>query len=148
MNQWVPRGFAVVHSEASGTGQSQGCPTVGDYPERMAMKFVIDWLNGRAKGFTSKTGTDEVTATAWSTGKVGMIGTSYEGTLPLAAATLVPAVVSAQTASSQWSASLSGAQEVPATTSTARGTFNATIDETAGTESGRITSLNPKTAKK
>ncbi len=87
VNQWVPRGFAVVHSEASGTGQSQGCPTVGDYPERMAMKFVIDWLNGRAKGFTSKTGTDEVTATAWSTGKVGMIGTSYEGTLPLAAAT-------------------------------------------------------------
>jgi len=87
VNQWVPRGFAVVHSEASGTGQSQGCPTVGDYPERMAMKFVIDWLNGRAKGYTTKTGMDEVKATAWSTGKVGMIGTSYEGTLPLAAAT-------------------------------------------------------------
>jgi len=29
---WVPRGFAVVHSEASGTGGSQCCPTVGDYP--------------------------------------------------------------------------------------------------------------------
>lgn len=87
VNQWVPRGFAVVHSEASGTGQSQGCPTVGDYPERMAMKFVIDWLNGRAKGYTTKTGNEEVKATAWSTGKVGMIGTSYEGTLPLAAAT-------------------------------------------------------------
>lgn len=87
INQWVPRGFAVVHSDASGTGQSQGCPTVGDYPERMAMKFVIDWLNGRAKGYTTKTGMDEVKATAWSTGKVGMIGTSYEGTLPLAAAT-------------------------------------------------------------
>jgi X-Pro dipeptidyl-peptidase len=28
-----------------------------------------------------------VSATSWSTGKVGMIGTSYEGTLPLAAAT-------------------------------------------------------------
>ena len=86
VNTWVPRGFAVVHSEASGTGRSQGCPTIGDYPERMAMKFVIDWLNGRAKGFTTPTGSEEVRAT-WSTGKVGMIGVSYEGTLPLAAAT-------------------------------------------------------------
>jgi X-Pro dipeptidyl-peptidase len=85
--QWVPRGFAVVHSEQPGTGLSQGCPTVGDYPERMAPKFVIDWLNGRAKGYTSPTGSEEISATSWSTGKVGMIGTSYEGTLPLAAAT-------------------------------------------------------------
>src|SRR5690242_20158139 len=51
------------------------------------MKFVVDWLNGRAKGFTTETGSEEVKATSWSTGKVGMIGTSYEGTLPLAAAT-------------------------------------------------------------
>src|ERR1019366_6246269 len=87
INEWVPRGFAVVHSEASGTGLSQGCPTVGDYPERAAMRFVIDWLNGRARGFTTPLGNEEVTATSWSTGKVGMIGTSYEGTLPLAAAT-------------------------------------------------------------
>lgn len=87
INEWVPRGFAVVHSEATGTGRSQGCPTVGDDPERLPMKFVIDWLNGRAKGYTTATGNEEVSATSWSTGKVGMIGTSYEGTLPLAAAT-------------------------------------------------------------
>jgi X-Pro dipeptidyl-peptidase len=87
VNTWVPRGFAVVHSEASGTGRSQGCPTVGDHPERTPMKYVIDWLNGRAKGFTTPNGTEEIRATSWSTGKVGMIGTSYEGTLPLAAAT-------------------------------------------------------------
>ena len=86
IDEWVPRGFAVVHSEAPGTGLSQGCPTVGDTPERLAPKAVIDWLNGRAKGFTTKTGKEEVKAT-WSTGKVGMIGTSYNGTLPLAAAT-------------------------------------------------------------
>lgn len=86
INEWVPRGFAVVHSEATGTGRSQGCPTVGDDPERLPMKFVIDWLNGRAKGYTTPTGNEEVKAT-WSTGKVAMIGTSYEGTLPLAAAT-------------------------------------------------------------
>ncbi|MBD0318846.1 MAG: prolyl oligopeptidase family serine peptidase, partial [Gemmatimonadetes bacterium] len=84
---WVPRGFAVVHSEAPGTGRSQGCATVGDTPERTAMKFVIDWLNGRAKGYATPDGAEEVSAMSWSTGKVGMIGTSYEGTLPLAAAT-------------------------------------------------------------
>jgi X-Pro dipeptidyl-peptidase len=87
VNEWVPRGFAVVHSEALGTGRSQGCPTVGDEPERLAMKYVIDWLNGRTKGYATPAGNEEVSATAWSTGKVGMIGTSYEGTLPLAAAT-------------------------------------------------------------
>jgi X-Pro dipeptidyl-peptidase len=84
---WVPRGFAVVHSGAPGTGRSQGCVTVGDTPERTAMKFVVDWLNGRARGYTTPTGAEQVSATRWSTGKVGMIGTSYEGTLPLAAAT-------------------------------------------------------------
>ena len=83
---WVPRGFAVVHSEAPGTGLSQGCPTVGGAPEELAPKAVIDWLNGRAKGFTTETGNDEIKA-PWTTGKVGMTGTSYEGTLPLAAAT-------------------------------------------------------------
>ena len=86
INEWVPRGFAVVHSEAPGSGLSQGCPTVGDTPERMAPKAVIDWLNGRARGYTTESGNEEVKA-SWSTGKVGMIGTSYNGTLPLAAAT-------------------------------------------------------------
>ena len=86
INEWVPRGFAVVHSEAPGTGLSQGCPTIGDTPERMAPAAVVDWLNGRAKGFTTETGNEQVSATSWSTGKVGMIGTSYNGTLPLAAA--------------------------------------------------------------
>jgi len=82
---WVPRGFAVVHSEAPGTGLSQGCATVGGDPERLAPKAVIDWLNGRAKGYTAPDGGEEVVA-SWSTGKVGMTGTSYNGTIPLAAA--------------------------------------------------------------
>lgn len=86
VNTWVPRGFAVVHSEAPGTGLSEGCPTVGSLPERLAPKAVIDWLNGRAKGYTTVDGSDTVEAT-WSTGKVGMTGTSYNGTIPLAAAT-------------------------------------------------------------
>ena len=83
---WVPRGFAVVHSQSPGTGQSQGCPTVGGVNEELAPKAVIDWLNGRARGFTTLDGDEEVEA-YWSTGKVGMTGTSYNGTLPVAAAT-------------------------------------------------------------
>jgi X-Pro dipeptidyl-peptidase len=87
VNTWVPRGFAVVHSEAPGTGLSQGCVTVGGAPEELAPKAVIDWLNGRAKGYKTIDGTEEVVATTWCTGKVGMTGTSYNGTLPVAAAT-------------------------------------------------------------
>lgn len=83
---WVPRGFAVVHSASPGTGLSQGCPTVGGTNEALAPKAVIDWLNGRAKGFTAVEGGEEVKAD-WCTGNVGMTGTSYNGTLPLAAAT-------------------------------------------------------------
>ena len=82
---WVPRGFAVVHSDAPGTGLSQGCVTIGDDPEQLAPKAVIDWLNGRAKGYRTVDGSEIVTA-RWSTGKVGMTGTSYNGTIPLAAA--------------------------------------------------------------
>ena len=83
---WIPRGYIVVHSSSPGTGLSDGAPTVGGINESLAPKAIIDWLNGRAKGFTSREGTEEVTA-FWSTGKVGMTGTSYNGTIPLAAAT-------------------------------------------------------------
>lgn len=83
---WVSRGFVVVHSCSPGTGLSEGCPTVGGENEELAPKAVVDWLCGRAKGYTSRDGDEEVKA-YWSTGKVGMTGTSYNGTLPLAAAT-------------------------------------------------------------
>lgn len=86
VNTWVPRGFAVVHSESPGTGLSTGCPSTGAANESLAPKAVIDWLNGRARGFTSLEGDEEVTAD-WSTGKVGMTGTSYNGTLPIGVAT-------------------------------------------------------------
>jgi X-Pro dipeptidyl-peptidase len=86
VKDWVPRGFAVVHSSSPGTGLSQGCPTVGADNESLGPKAVIDWLNGRAAGFTSVDGDENVVAD-WCTGKVGMTGTSYNGTLALAAAT-------------------------------------------------------------
>ena len=86
IHQWVPRGYIVVHSSSPGTGLSQGCPTVGGINESLAPKAVIDWLCGRATGYTQADGDETVLAT-WCTGNVGMTGTSYNGTLPLAAAT-------------------------------------------------------------
>jgi len=86
IRKWVPRGYIVVHSSSPGTGLSQGAPTVGGQNESLAPKAVIDWLCGRTKGFTEPYGEKTVSA-YWSTGKVGMTGTSYNGTLPLAAAT-------------------------------------------------------------
>lgn len=83
---WVPRGYIVVHSCSPGTGLSQGCPTIGGDNESLAPKAVIDWLCGRGKGYTTPDGNEEVVA-SWCTGKVGMTGTSYNGTLPIAAAT-------------------------------------------------------------
>jgi X-Pro dipeptidyl-peptidase len=86
IKKWVPRGYIVVHSSSPGTGLSQGAPTVGGDNESLAPKAVIDWLCGRISGYSSIDGDDKVKA-YWSTGKVGMTGTSYNGTIPLAAAT-------------------------------------------------------------
>lgn len=86
LKKWIPRGYIVVHSSSPGTGLSQGAPTVGGPNESLAPKAVIEWLCGRRKGYTEINGNTEVKA-YWSTGKVGMTGTSYNGTLPLAAAT-------------------------------------------------------------
>ncbi|WP_299765583.1 Xaa-Pro dipeptidyl-peptidase [uncultured Dokdonia sp.] len=83
---WVPRGYIVVHSSSPGTGLSQGAPTVGGPNESLAPKAVIEWLTGKRKGYTTPDGKETVEA-FWSTGKVGMTGTSYNGTIPLAAAT-------------------------------------------------------------
>jgi X-Pro dipeptidyl-peptidase len=82
---WVKRGYITVYSSSPGTGFSDGVPTIGGENEKLAPKFVIDWLCGRAIGYTTRTGMDTVSA-YWSTGKVGMMGTSYNGTLCLAAA--------------------------------------------------------------
>ncbi|WP_214108026.1 Xaa-Pro dipeptidyl-peptidase [Acrocarpospora catenulata] len=82
-SNWLPRGFAVVHAESLGSGKSDGCPTTGGRNETIGAKSVVDWLNGRAKAYDASG--REVTAT-WTTGKVGMIGTSYNGTLPNAVA--------------------------------------------------------------
>jgi X-Pro dipeptidyl-peptidase len=86
LKQWIPRGYIVVHSSSPGTGLSDGSPTVGGDNESLAPKAVIEWLAGKGNGYKERTGNEKVVAT-WSTGKVGMTGTSYNGTIPIAAAT-------------------------------------------------------------
>src|SRR3954466_12563801 len=84
---WLPRGFAVVHSESPGSGYSDGCPSSGGVNETLGATNVIDWLNGRRKAYTTRTGDIEAPAVNWHNGHTAMMGTSYNGTIPVAAAT-------------------------------------------------------------
>ncbi|SPT56659.1 Xaa-Pro dipeptidyl-peptidase [Actinomadura madurae] len=84
-NYFLPRGYAVANLDSIGTGGSTGCPTSGDRSEQAGAKAAVDWLNGRARGWSPD---GKPVKAAWSTGDVGMIGQSYNGTLPnMAAAT-------------------------------------------------------------
>ncbi|MCO1576604.1 Xaa-Pro dipeptidyl-peptidase [Crossiella sp. SN42] len=80
---FVPRGYAVVEVEMQGTARSDGCPTTGGKEDTRSIAASIDWLNGRAKAVYAD-GTPAVAS--WSTGAVGMLGGSYNGTLPTAVA--------------------------------------------------------------
>jgi X-Pro dipeptidyl-peptidase len=84
-NYFLPRGFVFVYAQSLGTGLSTGCPTIGGHEENLAMKAVIDWLNGRGAGYDQ---TNNPVDPYWTTGATTMIGTSYDGTLPIGAATL------------------------------------------------------------
>jgi X-Pro dipeptidyl-peptidase len=83
-NYYVPRGYAVVLGESLGTFNSGGCPDVGGPVETLGAKAVIDWLNGRARGWNEA---GEPVRADWTTGAVGMVGVSYNGTLPNQVAT-------------------------------------------------------------
>lgn len=86
IREWVKRGFIVVHSSSPGTGLSDGSPTIGGPNESLAPKAVVEWLCGKDNGYKDRVGGEKVKA-YWSTGNVGMTGTSFNGTLPIAAAT-------------------------------------------------------------
>lgn len=77
-NYFVPRGYAVVGVDVVGTSRSTGCGDVGGNDEIASVVAVIDWLNGRN---TAHTGDGTPVTAAWTTGSVGMIGKSYDGTL-------------------------------------------------------------------
>ncbi|MFE9369238.1 Xaa-Pro dipeptidyl-peptidase [Streptomyces sp. NPDC006711] len=79
-NYFVPRGYAFVGVDLAGTNRSDGCVDVGGRSDILSAKAVIDWLNGRARAYTSRTGTERVTA-GWTNGRTGMIGKSWDGTI-------------------------------------------------------------------
>lgn len=79
-NYFVPRGYAFVGVDLAGTNRSDGCVDVGGRSDIRSAKAVIDWLNGRAKAYSSRTGTTTVRAT-WTNGRTGMIGKSWDGTI-------------------------------------------------------------------
>jgi X-Pro dipeptidyl-peptidase len=77
-NYFVPRGYAVIGVDIVGTSRSTGCGDVGGKNEIASAVAVIDWLNGRNTAHTSDGAPVQAT---WTTGAVGMIGKSYDGTL-------------------------------------------------------------------
>ena len=83
-NYFVPRGYAVVLQDMRGTRNSEGCMVLGGEEEALDAQATVDWLNGRNVAYDATGG--EIAA-AWTTGKVGMIGKSYDGSVANAAAT-------------------------------------------------------------
>ncbi|MGW1321683.1 Xaa-Pro dipeptidyl-peptidase [Streptomyces antibioticus] len=79
-NFFVPRGYAVVGVDLAGTSRSDGCVDVGGRSDIRSAKAVVDWLNGRARAYTTRTGTTTAAAD-WSNGRTGMIGKSWDGTI-------------------------------------------------------------------
>ncbi|HWC13513.1 MAG TPA: CocE/NonD family hydrolase [Actinomycetota bacterium] len=71
---FVPRGYARAVFDLVGTRESGGCYDYGGIRERKTAAAVVDYLGSRD----------------WSNGKVGMIGVSYDGTTPWAAAGEAP----------------------------------------------------------
>ncbi|MER5461361.1 Xaa-Pro dipeptidyl-peptidase [Streptomyces sp. NPDC002668] len=79
-NFFVPRGYAFVAVDLAGTNRSDGCVDVGGRSDVQSAKAVVDWLNGRARGYTTRTGGEPARA-GWTNGRTGMIGKSYDGTI-------------------------------------------------------------------
>lgn len=74
MKYFAPRGYALAVMDLRGTGISGGCFSVRAAIDQDDIKDVVDWLGSQE----------------WSSGKVGMMGVSYEGFTPVAAAVAQP----------------------------------------------------------
>ncbi|MFI9250144.1 Xaa-Pro dipeptidyl-peptidase [Streptomyces sp. NPDC053069] len=79
-NYFVPRGYAFIGVDLAGTNRSDGCVDTGGRSDVQSAKAVIDWLNGRATAYTTRTGGRTVKA-AWTNGRTGMIGKSWDATI-------------------------------------------------------------------
>ncbi|SDU51388.1 X-Pro dipeptidyl-peptidase [Jiangella alkaliphila] len=82
-NYFVPRGYAVALVDLTGSRASTGCADVGGPAETEGLAAVVEWLAG--EGHAVDLDGDEVTAD-WANGLSGMIGKSWDGTVPNAVA--------------------------------------------------------------
>jgi X-Pro dipeptidyl-peptidase len=73
-SRFVPRGYARVWADVVGTGNSGGCYDYGGTREKESGYDLVEWIARQP----------------WSTGKVGMIGGSYNGTTANATAVMRP----------------------------------------------------------
>lgn len=73
-NYYVPRGYAVAVAHVRGTGESEGCLTVGG-PEEGKDGYEI---------------VEAIAKQTWSSGKVALMGTSWVGTTPIETAVFEP----------------------------------------------------------
>ena len=73
-NRYAPQGYATAFADLLGTGESDGCWDYGGAAEAGAGAAVVEWLGTQS----------------WSNGKVGMVGTSYDGAIQAEIATLAP----------------------------------------------------------
>jgi X-Pro dipeptidyl-peptidase len=81
-NYFVPRGYAYILAQMNGTGYTtNGCPLHGGPTDIAGEKSVVDWLNGRVKGYSAASLTATENVASWHNGSSAMIGKSYDGTL-------------------------------------------------------------------
>ena len=73
-NHWNPLGYARAYADVIGTGNSGGCYDYGGNREKRTGHDVVEWIAKQK----------------WSTGKVGMLGVSYDGTTQYAIAVTHP----------------------------------------------------------
>jgi X-Pro dipeptidyl-peptidase len=73
-SHWNPLGYARAYADVIGTGNSGGCYDYGGNREKRTGHDVVEWI-ARQK---------------WTTGKVGMLGGSYDGTTQYATAITHP----------------------------------------------------------
>jgi predicted acyl esterase len=72
--RWVPRGYARAYADVVGTGNSGGCWDYGGVGEKESGYDVVEWI----------------AAQEWSTGRLAMMGGSYDGTTATATAVMRP----------------------------------------------------------